>query len=514
MTATTVPAAFDEAPPEAVFLYAGDEVITYHRFDKLTGHIACGLLARGVRRGDRVGLYGLNQPEWLAVYVAAAKIGAIVVTLNVRYREREFDYMLNQSGAKMLVGPGRLAGFDYVALFDGMRERLPGVRDYVYTDDAGYAALAATPVDGHALAAARAAVRPDDPVIILYTSGTTGLPKGAVITQASILASARAQAAHTGLLPSDTVLGHLPLNHVGGITCSVMAAVVSGAAVALVPAFSPSATLEVAERRRATVFGGVPTMFVLMLGDPSFPGRDLSSVRMCVAGGSNVDPSLHAAIVGSFPGARVFTLYGLSETSGACVMSAPDDDAATVARTLGVALAGCDHRVAGPDGAELPAGEAGELQVRGDCVARGYWELPEESAATFLPGGWLATGDIVAAEPDGHLVLLGRLKEMYISGGFNVYPVEIENLLATHPGVALAAGIGVPDPVLGEVGRFYVVPKPDAPAPTAAELEAFCRAHLADYKVPKQFAITADLPLTPVGKVRKAELRSRYLAER
>lgn len=511
MPATTVPAALAEAEPSAVFLYAGDHAITYHRFAKMTDHIACGLLARGVRRGDRIGLYGLNEPEWLAVFAAAARIGAIIVTLNVRYREREFDHMLNQSGARLVVGPGYLAGFDYVALFAGMRDRLTGVSDYVFTDDAGYTALAATPVDGHALAAASAAVRPDDPVIILYTSGTTGLPKGAVITQASILASARAQAAHTGLRPSDITLGHLPLNHVGGITCTVMAAVVSGGAVALVPAFSPANALEIAERHRVTVVGGVPTMFVLMFGDPSFAGRDLSSVRVCAAGGSNVDPPLHAALVKNFPNARIYGLYGLSETSGACVMSAPDDDAGTVARTLGVALAGCEYRVAGPDGAPLPAGEPGELQIRGASVVRGYWDLPAETAATFLPDGWLATGDIVTAEPDGHLVLYGRLKEMYISGGFNVYPVEIENLLATHPGVALAAGIGVPDPVLGEVGRFYVMPEPGAPEPTPAELTAFCREHLADYKVPKQFEITTDLPLTPVGKVQKAELRSRYL---
>lgn len=290
-----------------------------------------------------------------------------------------------------------------------------------------------------------------------------------------------------------------------------MSALVSGGSVALLPAFSPDAALRAIERHRVTFCGAVPTMYVLMLGHESFAERDLSSVRLCVAGGSNVEPALAESIRRGFPGAPIYNLYGLSESSGACVLSRPDDDLETVSRTLGVVIGDFEARVTGPDGEVLPPGETGELQIRGDCVADGYWNMPDETAAVFLPDGWLATGDMVEMEPDGHLVLRGRKKEMYIQGGFNVYPMEIENVLTTHPKVAMAAGIGVPDEVLGEVGRFYVVPRPGVEPPTPEELTAFCRERLADYKVPRQFVVTAEVPLTPVGKIHKALLGERDL---
>jgi fatty-acyl-CoA synthase len=487
------------------------------RFDELTDRVAAGLLARGVRRGDRVGLLGLNTPRWLAAFFGAARIGAVVVPLNARYREEELSYMLGQSGARTVISAGAAAGFDFAAFFDGFRERIPGVRDYVFFDggfpgSGSFDDLAATTPDRAVLAEARAAVGPADPLMILYTSGTTGRPKGAVITHRGILASASAQAAHFGTGEDDVLLGHLPLNHVGGITCTVMAALVSGASVALLPAFGPEAALEAVERHRVTFLGAVPTMFVLMLGHESFARRDLSSVRTCTAGGSNVEPALGEAIRRGFPRASLYGLYGLSESSGACVLSRTDDPPETVARTLGVVIGDFEARVTGPDGAVLAPGETGELQIRGDCVAAGYWDMPEETAEAFSPDGWLATGDMAELEPDGHLVLRGRRKEMYIQGGFNVYPVEIENVLAAHPKVAMAAGIGVPDEVLGEVGRFYVVPAQGVEPPTAEELTGHCRERLADYKVPRQFVITAEVPLTPVGKIHKALLKERHLA--
>ncbi|QKW33101.1 AMP-binding protein [Actinomadura sp. NAK00032] len=511
MRASTVGAALEEAAARGkAFLHDGDETITYAEFDELTDRVAAGLLARGVQRGDRIGLLGLNTPQWLAVFFGAARIGAVVAPLNVRYRDQELSYMLGQSGARMVVSEPAVPGFDFAAFFEEFRPQVPGVTDYVYFG-AEFDELAATPADPAGLAAARGAVEPSDPLMILYTSGTTGRPKGAVITHGSMLASARAQAEHFAMDDTDVLLGHLPFNHVGGITCTLMAALVSGGSVALLPAFSPDGALRAIERHRVTFLGAVPTMYVLMLGRPDFADHDVSSVRLCMAGGSNVEPALAESIRRGFPGVPLYGLYGLSETSGACVLSRPDDEPETVARTLGVIIGDFEGRVTGPDGTALPAGEAGELQVRGGCVTAGYWNMPDETAEVFLPDGWLATGDMVEMEPDGHLVLRGRKKEMYIQGGFNVYPVEIENVLTAHPKVAMAAGIGVPDAVLGEVGRFYVVPHPDAEPPTADELAAHCREHLADYKVPRQFAITAEVPLTPVGKIHKAQLKADYL---
>ncbi|GAA4623922.1 linear/branched/unsaturated fatty acid:CoA ligase LbuL [Actinoallomurus vinaceus] len=520
MRAMTVGAVLEGAAVRGkAFLYDGDDPITFAEFDELTDRVACGLLARGIRRGDRIGLLGLNTPEWLAAFFGAARIGAVVVPLNVRYRERELSYMLGQSGARMVICLDRTPDFDFAAFFEGFRQRLPHVGDYVFfgsgfAGSASFDELTATPADAALLAAVRPTVVPEDPLMILYTSGTTGRPKGAMITHHGILASASAQADHCGMSDRDVLLGHLPFNHVAGITCTLMAALVSGGSVALLPAFGPQAALRAVERHRVTFLGAVPTMYVLMLGREDFADHDVSSVRVCLAGGSNVEPALADAIRRGFPGARLYGLYGLSESSGACVISRSDDDPGTVARTLGVMIGDFEARVVGPGEVVLPPGETGELQVRGDCVTAGYWDMPEETAEVFLPDGWLATGDMVAMEPDGHLVLRGRKKEMYIQGGFNVYPVEIENVLATHPKVAMVAGIGVPDGVLGEVGRFYVVPRPGAEPPTVDELTAYCRERLADYKVPRQFVVTADVPLTPVGKIHKALLKESHLSSR
>lgn len=514
----TVGAALRAAATRSTtFLHDGDDAVTYAGFDALTDRVASGLLARGVRPGDRIGLLGLNTTQWLAAFFGAARIGAVLVPLSVRYRERELTYMLGQSGARTVITVDSVPGFDFAAFFEELRPRLPGVGDHVFfgTGFAGstsFAELISEPADAAALAAARRSVGPGDPLMILYTSGTTGRPKGAVITHRGILASASAQARHCAMGQGDVLLGHLPFNHVGGITCTVMAALVSGASVALLPAFGPDEALRAIARHRVTFLNAVPTMYVLMLGREDFARHDVSSVRICTAGGSNVEPALADAVRRGFPGASLCGLYGLSETSGACVLSRPGDDPETVSRTLGVMIGDFEARVAGPGGAAVPPGQTGELQVRGGCVAAGYWDMPDETAETFLPGGWLATGDMVAMEPDGHLVLRGRKKEMYIQGGFNVYPVEIENVLTAHPKVAMAAGIGVPDTVLGEVGRFYVVPRPDTDPPTADELTAYCRDRLADYKVPRQFVITSEVPLTPVGKIHKALLKERHLS--
>jgi fatty-acyl-CoA synthase len=249
-----------------------------------------------------------------------------------------------------------------------------------------------------------------------------------------------------------------------------------------------------------------------MLAEQAKAGHDLSSVRIAVAGGSNVDPPLARAIAEAFPGAKVQNLYGLSECSGACVISAPDDDLETVCQTLGTPLSDVEVRVVDPKtGEQVPDGSDGELQVRGPSLAAGYWDMPAETAEAFA-GGWLATGDMVTRRTDGHLVLRGRRKEMFLQGGFNVYPVEVENVLAAHPAVALAAGIGVPDAVLGEVGLYFVVPRDPSAPPSPAELTAWCRERLADYKVPRRIELRTELPTTPAGKIAKAQLHQEVAA--
>lgn len=503
-----------------VFLRCGSEegpvAVTFRDLEERSRAVAAGLVARGIGPGDRVALAAPNQAEWLEVFFGATRIGAIVVTLNVRYRDSELGYMLNQSGARLVVTSASAGGTDLAAFYAGFRDRIPGVEQIFFLGGgdpaAAYAALPAGPglpapgLPAPGLEALEEAVTPGQPAMILYTSGTTGTPKGAVLTHGSLLGSAGAQVTHLGTTREDVYLGVLPLNHVGGITCTVLSALLTRSTVVLEPAFSPSAALAAIAAHRVTMAGGVPTMFTLMLADATFAQTDTSSVRLAVIGGANADPTLCEAITRSFPAARLRNLYGLSEVSGACVISAADDDLAAVSRSIGVPLPGVRARVADLAGHEAGPGNEGELQVSGPGTAAGYWEMPEESAQTFLPGGWVATGDMVTAEPDGHLILRGRRKEMFLQGGYNVYPVEVENLLASHPAVAMVAGIGVPDPVLGEVGRYYVVPR-DGHAVTAGELTDFCRARLADYKVPRQFIFAAGLPMTPAGKIAKSVLR-------
>jgi acyl-CoA synthetase (AMP-forming)/AMP-acid ligase II len=500
--------------PDRPFLLGEGDPVTFADLDARADRCAAGLAARGIAAGDRVAVAGLNTVDWLTLFFGATRLGAAVVTLNVRYRETELEYMLGQSGTRLAVTPAELAGFDYRGLYAGMGPRLPHLESVVFFGDDGpdgFGALLATGGD-----VADVPLDESTPAVVLYTSGTTGRPKGAVITHGSLLASASGQQQRQSTGPDDVLVATLPFNHVGGITCTIVHALVAGARVALIPAFSPAAALQAAAEHRATVMAGVPTMYVLMLAElarsDSVSSGDLSALRIAVAGGSNVDPPLATAMAEAFPGAHVENLYGLSETSGACVISAADDDLATVCETLGTPLAGVEVRVVDPaTGAEVPDGEDGELQVRGPSVVDGYWQMPAETGTAFRDG-WLATGDMVTRRPDGHpaaghIVLRGRLKEMFLQGGFNVYPVEVENVLAAHPGVALAAGIGIPDDVLGEVGLYFVVPRDPSAPPSAAELLAWCRDRLADYKVPRRIEVRGELPTTPAGKIAKAQLR-------
>jgi fatty-acyl-CoA synthase len=490
---------------DSPFLLGEGAPVTFAELDVLADRCAAGLAARGINAGDRVAVAGLNTVDWLTLFFGATRLGAAVVTLNVRYRETELEYMLGQSGARLVVTPAELAGFDYRGLYAGLGPRLPALESVVFFGDDGPDGFAALLDGGDGIRGVE--LTEDTPAVVLYTSGTTGRPKGAVLTHGSLLASAGGQQQRQATGPDDVLVATLPFNHVGGITCTILHALVAGARVALVPAFSPAAALAAAAEHGATVLAGVPTMYVLMLAELAKSDHDLSAVRIAVAGGSNVDPPLARAMAEAFPGAHVENLYGLSETSGACVISAVDDDLATVCETLGTPLAGVEARVVDPaTGAEVADGADGELQLRGPSLASGYWEMPEETAAAFRDG-WLGTGDMVSRRPDGHLVLRGRLKEMFLQGGFNVYPVEVENVLAAHPGVALAAGIGIPDDVLGEVGMYFVVPRDPAAPPTAGELTAWCRERLADYKVPRRIEVRGELPTTPAGKIAKAQLR-------
>ena len=483
--------------PDATFLREAPGTITRRELDEQVDRLAAGLADRGVGPGDRVAVALPNGAAWIGLLFATTRLGAVLVTLNVRYRASELEHMLADSGARVVVTVPEAAGTDLVALYAELAPRLPDL-EHVLVDVDGLVGTTPASTPGDAAAS-------DDPAVLLYTSGTTGTPKGAVLTHGSLLASARAEAQHLALEQHDRFLATMPFTHVGGLTCTLLSALVAGSEVVLTPGFSPAGALRDVTTHGVTVFAGVPTMWTLLLAEMARAGvRALETLRYAVAGGSNVEPALCRAITAAAPNARVVNLYGLSETSGAAVMSALDDDTDTVAATLGVPLPGIEARIVDP--VEGTDADEGELWLRGAPVAAGYWRRDEPT--TFRPAGWLATGDVVARVGGDHLALRGRLKEMFISGGYNVYPVEVENVLGAHPGVAMVAGVGAPDDTHGEVGHYFVVRSPDSEV-TADELVALAADRLADYKVPRVVEFVDDLPLTPAGKIQKAALRQR-----
>ncbi|NQU62918.1 MAG: AMP-binding protein, partial [SAR324 cluster bacterium] len=470
--------------------------ISFGEVNQISDRVAAGLLRMGFSKGDKIGIIALNQPEWLYTYFAAAKIGVVITGLSVRYRDSELDYILNQSETRAVLSLPALGEMNYIDFFKGFRKKIPTVKEFIFIGGAGFEGsfsfndLMNTEVDQIALDKAKAAVNADDEMIIIYTSGTTGTPKGAMITHRSQLASARAQAVHTKINADDCFPMALPFNHVGGITCGVLTALLGKAKYILIPMFSPDYIVEQLKRHPTTMGVGVPTMHVLLMMTESYKALDHSKVRIVVVGGSNVDGTLLKQLYDTYPNAKVMNLYGLSESSGMLVMSPWECDFDMTVQSIGKPIGEVAVKVVDEMGKELPRGEIGELCFKGDAVIKSYYGMPDKSAETFREG-WVFTGDMGFLTEDGHIVLKGRKKEMYIQGGFNVYPVEVENLLASHPKVAMVAGIGVKDEVLGEVGRYYIIPAPGT-EPTEEEIKDFCKAKLADYKIPKQIVFRSE----------------------
>jgi len=487
---------------------------SFARFDEDTDRLASGLLAAGLSCGDRIGLLAVNQIEWLQVFFAAAKIGVGVVGMSVRYRDSEFELMLRDSEVKALFTLPSFDGFDFLALAHRLRPSVPSLT-HVFTlaavggAPADLTALAATPVNASALAAARARVHPDDLAMVIYTSGTTGRPKGAALTHRTMLAAAAAEAAHIEAGPKDLVQLAMPFNHVGGITCGVLTMLLAGGCCELVAAFKADVVLGMMAKNPPTIIIGVPTMLTLLLMGQEKTPANLDAVRLVITGGSNADGTLLSQLQRAIPRATVMNLYGLSEASGALVMTPWDSTRDELMASIGRPLEGAEMRVVDVARRDVPAGEVGELCFRGLGVVSGYVGLSQSDS--FDAEHWLHTGDLAMIDPRGLIVLKGRQRDMFIQGGFNVYPAEVESVIAQHPKVLMVAGIGVPDPVLGEIGRYFVIPRPGGEL-TEGEIRELCKRQLADYKVPRQIVFRDQLPMTPAGKVHKAALRSAELS--
>lgn len=496
---------------DATALIEGVHRVSYADWDIAVRQLASGLLSFGFMRGDRIGIVAPNQVEWLQLFFAAAKIGVVVVGMSLRYRDNELEYMVNDSQIKAVFTLSYHEDFDYFAMWERLASRLPALKHVIGIDRRAsadrpcLADLAAATLDPLALDQAVAAVQDSDLAMVIYTSGTTGRPKGAGLTHRSMLASAQAQANHMRLDENDLLQLATPLNHVGGITCGILSMMLAGGTIDLIAEFKAAVVLDRMQQHSPTLVGGVPTMMTLLLMHAADRNINWNNIRLIFVGGSNVDATLLSQLNQRMPHATLMNLYGLSEASGALVMTPWDCSHDDLMNSIGRPIGDAEVRILDTEGRDVPTGQVGELCFRGAGVIPGYVGGATASHA-FDDDGWLHTGDLGQLSAQGHITLMGRAKDMYIQGGFNVYPAEIEAFIAHHPKVMMVAGIGVADAVLGEVGRYYIVPRPGSGL-CADEIDQYCRQYLADYKVPRQIILRDDLPMTPAGKIHKAALR-------
>lgn len=462
-----------------------DAVLTYGEFRDAALRVAASLRARGVAPGDRVGMVLPNVLSFPVVFYGALLAGAAVVPMNPLLKAREVEYYLRDSGARLVVALEGSA--------DPVVEAAGAVGVTAVTVGPG---LPEPLMDAEPLSAVVERAD-DDLAVILYTSGTTGQPKGAELTHANMAGNARTTADTLAEnTADDVIMGCLPLFHVFGLTCGLNTAVLKGSTLTLLPRFDGSKALSVIARDQVTIFDGVPTMFSGMLHSPEAGEHDVSSLRLCVSGGSAMPVEVMRSFEETF-GCTILEGYGLSETSPVASFNHPH--AERKPGSIGTPIAGVEMRLVDDDGADVPAGEVGEIAIRGENVMRGYWGKPEETAAA-IPDGWFRTGDLARQDDDGYFFIVDRKKEMIIRGGYNVYPREIEEALYEHPAVAEVACIGVAHPELGEEVAAAVALKPGASA-EVDELREFAKARVAAYKYPRHLWLVDSLPKGPTGKI-------------
>ncbi|GAA2257083.1 linear/branched/unsaturated fatty acid:CoA ligase LbuL [Streptomyces amakusaensis] len=487
---------------------------TYAEFGAAVEELARGLLGIGVARGDRVGIWAVNCAEWVLTQYATARIGAIMVNINPAYRAHELEYVLNQAGVSVLCASLSHKTSDYRAMVDRVRADCPRLRSVHYIGDASWDALLAA---GRTVAAGRLAAREaeiscDDPVNIQYTSGTTGFPKGATLSHHNILNNGYFVGETLGYTERDRICIPVPFYHCFGMVMGNLAATSHGACMVVPgPSFDPAATLRAVAAERCTSLYGVPTMFIAELGLPDFASYDLSSLRTGIMAGSPCPVEVMKRVVAEMHMAEVSICYGMTETSPVSTQTRRADDLERRTGTVGRVMPHVEVKIVDPaTGVTLPRGTAGELCTRGYSVMAGYWGEPERTAEAVDPGRWMHTGDLAEMREDGYVRIVGRIKDMIIRGGENIYPREVEEFLHTHPQVSDVQVVGVPDQRYGEEILACVVPRDPADPPTLEGIAAFCRDRLAHYKIPRRLEILDTFPMTVSGKVRKVELRERY----
>ncbi|KAA1422883.1 AMP-binding protein [Mumia zhuanghuii] len=486
---------------------------TYPELDADVNALARGLLARGIAQGDRVGIWSPTCAEWTLLQYATAKVGAILVNVNPAYRTHELAYVVNQSGMRLIVSAVSYKDSDYRGMIESVRPECPTLTDVVEigTDswDALVAAGASQPDD--AVATRMAELSPDDPINIQYTSGTTGFPKGATLSHRNILNNGYFTTETIGFSEHDRLCIPVPLYHCFGMVMGNLGCTTHGATMVYpAPTFEPAATLKAVQDERCTALYGVPTMFIAEQDLPGFSSYDLSSLRTGIMAGSPCPVEVMKRCMTEMHMSEVSIAYGMTETSPVSMQTRPDDDVERRTATVGRVHPHVEVKVVDPvTGTTVPRGEDGELCTRGYSVMLGYWSDPDKTADAIDDDGWMHTGDLAVMREDGYANIVGRIKDMVIRGGENLYPREIEEFLYAHPDVADVSVVGVPDERYGEELCAWVRLREGAAPLDADAVREFCAGRLARHKIPRYVVVVDEFPMTVTGKIRKVEMRER-----
>ena len=486
---------------------------TYAEFDAAVDEVARGLMAAGIDKGDRVGIWSPNCPEWTLVQYATARIGAIMVCVNPAYRSHELSYVLKQSGMRMIVSAQTHKTSDYRSMVEQVRDECRDLQQVVYIGDPSWDDLVAgaTRVSADELVRRSDGLSTDNPINIQYTSGTTGFPKGATLSHHNILNNGYFVGELINYTEQDRICLPVPFYHCFGMVMGNLAATSHGACMVIpAPSFEPEATLKAVEAERCTSLYGVPTMFIaeLALVDKGEQTFDLSSLRTGIMAGSPCPVEVMKRVIAEMNMSEVAISYGMTETSPVSTMTRTDDTLARRTETTGRVMPLLEVKIVDPaTGLTVPQGATGELCTRGYSVMLGYWEQPEKTAEAIDGARWMHTGDLATMDDAGYVNVVGRMKDLVIRGGENIYPREVEEFLYTHPKIADVQVIGVPDEKYGEELMAWIVMRSGEDPLDAGAIQEFCTGRLAHYKIPRYVHVTDAFPMTVTGKIRKVEMR-------
>ncbi|GAB48967.1 AMP-binding protein [Mobilicoccus pelagius] len=484
---------------------------TYTEFGADVNRLAKGLLAVGLEKGDRMGIWSPNYPEWTLLQYATAKVGVVLVNVNPAYRTHEFDYVVEQSGMRMIAAAVEYKSSKYRQMVEQTLAKRPSLERAFYIGDASWDELLAggESISDEQLHERSDSLDPHDPINIQYTSGTTGFPKGATLSHRNILNNGFFVGEGLTYTEKDIVCIPMPFYHCFGMVMGNLACTSHGACMVIPgPTFDPVAALTAVEQEHCTSLYGVPTMFIAELGLPNFADFDLSSLRTGIMSGSPCPVEAMKKVIDRMGMAEVVICYGMTETSPVSTITRADDDMRRRTETVGRAMPHVEIQILDPvTGERVPRGTTGEFCTRGYSVMKGYWNAPERTAEAIDADGWMHTGDLAVMDEDGYCAIVGRMKDMVIRGGENIYPREIEEFLYTHPAIADVSVVGVPDEKYGEELMAWIITVPGHEALTAEDLDEFSAGRLAHYKVPRYVHCVDSFPMTVTGKIRKVDMR-------